>query len=273
MRRIDSSKQEMPFLDHLEELRWRIIWSALAFFSSVGAGFYIVLNYDVIKLLERPILPYLNGHMLVATHPTDGLQITISAAMWIGCILAFPIVLYQAWLFFSPALYPRERRLLMGALGAGILLFLAGSTFAFLVIMPLTMPFLLGLMQNTLEPLITGQNYFGLLFGTMLSFGLAFELPVVVLLLAAAGLVSPQMLSRFRRHAFLLIVVASAFLTPGDFVWGMLGLSVPLYCLYELSVLVARVIWRRRNAGDTSVIVLLAPLLLLKHRRTAQAAA
>jgi len=103
MRRLDRRTLELPFLEHLEELRWRIIWSALAFVASVAVGFYVVLHYDVIRLLEPPILPYLNGHHLVATHPTDGLQITIGAALWIGAMLAFPMVLYQARLFFSQA--------------------------------------------------------------------------------------------------------------------------------------------------------------------------
>lgn len=273
MRRIDKHEAEMPFLEHLEELRWRIIWSALAFVASVAVGFYVVLNYDVIRALEQPILPYLNGHRLVATHPTDGLQITIGAAMWIGCVLAFPVVLYQAWLFFSPALYPRERRLLQSALAGGILLFIAGASFAFFVIMPLTMPWLIKLMDNALDPMITGLNYFGLLYSSMLGFGFAFELPVVVLLLTAAGLVSPQRLSRFRRHAVVLIVAGSAFLTPGDFAWGTLALSIALYMLYELSVFIAHIIWRRRNAADSSVIILLAPLLLLRQRRTAIAVA
>ena len=272
MRRIDKHETEMPFLDHLEELRWRIIWSALAFVASVAIGFYVVLQYDVIHMLQQPILPYLKGHQLVATHPTDGLQIKISAAMWIGCVLAFPIVLYQAWLFFSPALYPRERRLLMSALAGGILLFVVGAWFDFKVVMPMTMPWLIGLMDNALEPMITGQNYFGLLYGSMLGFGFAFELPVIVLLLTAAGLVSPQLLSRLRRHAIVLIVVASALLTPGDFVWGTLALSVPLYVLYEASVIAARIIWRRRNSEDGSVVILLAPLLLIRHRRTPVAA-
>lgn len=262
----------MPFLDHLEELRWRIIWSVLALIASVALGFYVVLHYNIITLLERPILPYLNGHRLVATHPTDGLKITISAAMWIGCVLAFPVALYQAWSFFSPALYARERRLLMGALAGGVLLFVAGAIFAYSAILPMTFPWLMGLMANTFDPMITGENYFGLLFSTVLTFGLAFELPVVVLLLAAAGLVTPQLLSRVRRHAIVLIVVASAFLTPGDFVWGTLALSVPLYLLYEVSVFVARIVWRRRKASDDSVIVLLAPLLLWGNRRSLRAA-
>jgi sec-independent protein translocase protein TatC len=179
MRRVDLSSHEMPFLEHLEDLRWRIIWSALAFVASVAA------------------------------------------------------------------------------------------LFAYAVVVPVTLPFLITLMKDVLNPMITGQNYFGLLYGTMLGFGFAFELPFVILLLTAAGLVSPQILSRFRRHAVVLIVAASAFLTPGDFVWGTLALSGPLYMLYELSVPAARMIWSQRNATDTSVVILFAPLLLLKHRRSA----
>jgi sec-independent protein translocase protein TatC len=119
--------------------------------------------------------------------------------------------------------------------------------------------------------MITAENYFGFVFGMVLSFGAAFELPVVVLLLTAAGLVTPQFLSRYRRHAIVLIVTAGAFLTPGDYVWSTVALAVPLYLLYELSVLVARVIWRRRRSGDDTIAILLAPLLLLHRRARAHA--
>lgn len=277
MRRIERSNAElssgeMPFLDHLEELRWRIIWSALAVVASMALGFYVVLHYNIITALEAPILPYLNGHRLVATHPTDGLQITISAAMWFGLVLSFPVVLYQAWLFFSPALYPREKRLLSVALAGGVLLFVAGAAFAYRVVLPFTIPFLIKMFGTALDPMITGENYFGFLFSTVLSFGVAFELPVVVLLLSAAGLVTPQFLGKFRRHAFVFILIASAFLTPGDFAWGTLAMSLSLYMLYELSLLVARVIWRRRESADAPVIILLAPLVLWHNRRRLQAA-
>src|SRR5207248_3248953 len=99
---------EMPFLDHLEELRWRIIWSLAAAGVAIACGFFVVLRFGVIARLEAPILPYLHGHHVVATHPTDGLQITISAAMWIGAVLAMPVIIFQAWMFLAPALYRRE---------------------------------------------------------------------------------------------------------------------------------------------------------------------
>ena len=265
MRTIKRTDAEMPFLDHLEELRWRIIWSVAAVVAGIALGFYLVLHYDALALLEAPILPYLKGHHLVATHPTDGLQITISAAMWIGLVVALPVVLYQAWLFLAPALYPRERRLLIVALGSGLGLFVLGVGFAYRVILPLSLPWLFGLFGTALEPMITAQHYFGFLFGMALSFGLAFELPVVILALAAVGLVTPQLLAAYRRHAIVLLVILAAFLTPGDFIWGTLALAVPLYALYEVSILVAKVLYRRRPSDAEAVAVLLAPILALRH--------
>ena len=272
MRRVRPNEVEMPFLDHLEELRWRIIWSLAAVAGGMGIGFYVTLHFGVLGRLEAPILPYLNGHHVMATHPTDGLQFTINAAMWIGGVLAFPVVLYQAWSFLSPALYARERQLLIAALSGGIALFVAGAAFAFVVVLPLSLPFLFGLFGTALEPMVTAENYFGFVFGLVVSFGLAFELPVVVLMLSGAGLVTPAMLARYRRHAVVLIMVASAFLSPGDVVSTTLALAVPLYLLYELSVAVARVMHRRGRRADDGIAILLAPLLLLRGRPARHAA-
>ncbi len=262
MRNKSSSDTEMPFLDHLEELRWRILWSVAASVIGIAVGFYVALHYDVLTLLERPILPYLNGHHVVATHPTDGLQITINAAMWIGCVIALPVALYQAWLFLAPALNARERRLLVASLAGGVGLFMLGALFAYGVILPMALPWLFNLFGTALEPMITAENYFGFVFSMVLSFGLAFELPVVVLLLAAVGLVTPDFLRRYRRHAFVLILVLAAFLTPGDFVWSTLALSAPLYALYEASVLVAAITWRHRS--ESTIASVLVPLLAMR---------
>ena len=264
MRHIDRSDAEMPFLDHLEELRWRIIWSLLALIVGVALGFFLVLRFDVLALLEQPILPFLHGHHVMATHPTDGLQLTISAAMWIGCVAAFPVLLYQTWLFLAPALYVKERQVLISALLGGVVLFALGAAFAYFVMLPMSLPWLFTMFGRALEPMITAENYFGFVFSMVLSFGLAFELPIVILLLAAAGLVTPRMLNRYRRHAVVLIVLFSAFLTPGDFVWSTLAMSVPLYLLYEMSVLASYAIWRRRSGHTETVAALVAPVLALR---------
>jgi sec-independent protein translocase protein TatC len=260
-----SRNAEMPFLDHLEELRWRIIYSLAAILMAIAIGFFVVMHYDILGKLEAPIIPFLHGHHVVATHPADGLQISISAAMWIGAVLAFPVIVYQAWLFLSPALYRGEKRLLIAALAGGIVLFVTGALFAFVVVLPMSLPWLFDLFGTALGPMITAESYFGFVFSMVITFGLAFELPVVVLLLAAAGLVTPRFLNRYRRHAVVIIVAASAILTPGDYVWSTILLSVPLYLLYELSVLATYVIWRNRPVARESVAILLAPLLLLRR--------
>src|SRR5262245_27463382 len=263
MRRI-SPDSDMPFLEHLEELRWRIIWSLFAIVVGVAAGFYLVMHFDLVAHLESPILPFLNGKHVVATHPTDGLQITVSASIWIGVVLSFPFVVYQAWLFLLPALYPRERTLLIAALVGGMVLFGVGALFAYWVVLPMSLPWLFKFFGTALEPMITAESYFGFVFGLVLSFGLAFELPIVVLLLAAAGLVRPELLTKVRRYAIVVIVTAAAFLTPGSDPMSTIALALPLYVLYEVSVLIARVIWRHR-ATDDSVAILLAPLVFLRQ--------
>ena len=120
------------------------------------------------------------------------------------------------------------------------MLFLSGAALAYFVVVPLALPWLFGFAGPSLVPLITAEDYFSFVFAMVLTFGVSFELPIVVLALSALGIVTPQFLSKYRRHAIVLIVIIGAFLTPGDMVWTTLALSVPLYALYELSV--ARVV-------------------------------
>jgi sec-independent protein translocase protein TatC len=237
---------EMPFLDHLEELRWRIIYSLAAVLIAVGIGFWIALSFDVVGLLARPILPLIPEHKLVYTHPGEAFTVILNAALTIGTVLAAPVVLYQAWAFLSPAMHRHERRIGIGVLFSGLLLFLGGAALAYFVVVPLALPWLMGFGGPSLIPLITAEEYFSFVFSMVLTFGVSFELPIVVLALAALGIVTPQFLSKYRRHAIVVIVIIAAFLTPGDLVWTTIALSVPLYALYELSVAAAYVIYRRK---------------------------
>lgn len=237
----------MPFLDHLEELRWRIIYSLGAAIICIGIGFWVTLQFDLVGILAQPILKILPTHKLYFTHPSDKFSITLNTAMTCGIVLAAPVILYQLWLFLAPALHVHEKRVGMGVLAAGTLLFIAGAALAYLVVVPLALPWLMDFGTTTMEPLITAEEYFGFIFAMVLTFGLSFELPIVVLALATLGIVTPQFLSKYRRHAIVLIVIVGAFLTPGDLVWTTIALSVPLYGLYELSVLAAYVIFKRRE--------------------------
>jgi len=179
--RPDPERGEMPFLDHLEELRWRIIWSLVALVVGVGAAMVLLLNVDVIGWLERPILPYLGGHHLVYTHPGDPFQIILQASAALGLLLALPVVLYQLWAFIAPALYKHERGVALGVTGAAVLLFASGAALGYFVVLPLAIPWLMGFGGSALEPMITAGDYFGFVFSLVLAFGVAFELPVVIL--------------------------------------------------------------------------------------------
>ncbi len=242
-----SDSGEMPFLDHLEELRWRIIYSLGSALVAIGIGFWVTLHFDLVAILAKPIVPLLPDHSLKYTHPSDAFSITLNTAMTCGLVLAGPVILYQLWLFLAPALHPHEKRVGIGVLFAGLLLFISGAVLAYVVVIPLALPWLLGFGSATMQPLITAEEYFGFVFSMVLTFGVSFELPIVILALSALGIVTPQFLSHYRRHAVVLIVIIGAFLTPGDLIWTTIALSVPLYLLYEMSVAAAYVVYKRKQ--------------------------
>lgn len=250
-----SNNAEMPFLDHLEELRWRIIWSLVAVVLGVVAAFIVLQQFDIFKFLERPILPYLNGNKLKYTHPADPFSVLISASFTIGIVIALPVILYQVWAFLAPALYRHEKRLVLPVIFGAIALFVSGVALSFYVVLPLAIGWLMKIAANTdaLEPMITYREYFSFAVNMSLAFGLCFELPIVILALATLGIVTPEFLRRYRRHALVLCVVAGALLSPGDLVWTTMLLAAPLYLLYELSVVLTVIVYRRRRKKEAQL--------------------
>jgi sec-independent protein translocase protein TatC len=247
-----NSTAEMPFLDHLEELRWRIIWSLGALAIGLALGFLIVTKFKLLYILQQPIAPFLSGHKLVYTHPADTFSITLSAAMVVGAVIASPVVLYQVWAFLSPALHRHERRVVIPVIIGAVVLFVGGVALAYFFVLPMTLRFLLNFQVASLDPMITAADYFGFVTILSLTFGAVFELPLLILALAGLGLVTPKFLARFRRYALVLSLLLSAFITPGDLFIATLAMAVPLYLLYELSVLLAAVIFRKREAARFS---------------------
>ena len=241
---------EMPFLDHLEELRWRILWSLLALIAGVIVCFTLLLNYDVILLLERPILPYLSGQKLVYTHPADPFKITMSLAFALGAIVASPVIVWQVWGFLSPALYKHEKKVVIPVLIFGALLFLGGVALAFFGIIPITLRMFFSIQTNSLTPMITLGDYFDFTISLCLVLGAVFELPIAVLALTALGIVTPTMLGKFRRHAVVVCLVGGAFITPGQDPFSLLAIAIPLYFLYELSVVCSLLVFRRRQRRE-----------------------
>ena len=237
---------EMPFLDHLEELRWRLIWALLAFMVGVIIAFVLLMRGDVIAVLERPILPYLHGRNLVYTHPGDPFKIVLSISLVLGAILALPVIIYQIWSFLAPALYKHEKRLIIPVFMGGTVLFLAGVAMAYFFALPLTLHFLMNFQAQSLDPMITAADYFSFATSMSLAFGVVFELPMVIVALTAFGIVTPLLLNKFRRHAIVACAVVAAVITPGDLISTTIALAIPLYLLYELSVVLSIGVYRRR---------------------------
>jgi sec-independent protein translocase protein TatC len=242
-----TESKEMPFLDHLEELRWRLIWSLAALAVGTAIAFAVVWNFGVIEFLQRPIEPYMNGRHLVYTHPGDSFSIFITTSLIFGMVLASPAVLYQLWAFLSPALYQHEKKVVIPVLVGAALLFASGVALAFYVVIPLTLSFLMTFQSASLDPMITASEYFGFVTTLALLFGAVFQLPIVILALTALGILNPALLARFRKHAFLGIWVISAVITPGDFLGTTVVLTASLYLLYEASIWLSMMVFRGRQ--------------------------
>src|SRR5216117_1060666 len=172
-------------------------------------------------------------------------MLTLKVAFALGCLVASPVVIYQIWAFLSPALYERERRLIVPALAVGVVLFLAGALACYRWLLPAALRVFMSFQRSDLNPMITIDRYFGMAVPFVVGCGLITELPLVVTILAALGIVTPQFLGRQRRYAIVIAAFLAAILTPPDAVSMMLMLG-PLLLLYELSIWCAWIASRRR---------------------------
>jgi sec-independent protein translocase protein TatC len=240
---------EMPFFDHLEELRWRILWSLLALIVASVIGFVLVDQLRVMELLIRPIEPFLDGEKLKFLSPMDPFFVTIKLAIVTGFVLSSPIIIYQVWAFLAPALLPSEKRVIVPALYMGLVLFLTGVALAYEFVLPVTLRFTMGFQTGFLEQSIVVGPYMAMVTRLLLAFGFVFELPVVILILSALGLVTPEFLASKRRHAIAGITILAAVITPGDVVTVTVMMMVPLVLLYELSIVLSKLVTRKRRAA------------------------
>lgn len=249
---------EMPFLDHLEELRLRILRSLGAVVVGFGVGLWAVQQFQLVSLLKRPIAPYLLDGKLIVTSPTEPVMIVLKLGFLVGLVLASPVILWQTWAFLAPALYAREKKALVPSLFLGLLLFLTGAVLAYLYVVPQALRVLLSFQSEAIAPFITYDAYFGFVLQVVLALGISFELPLVMVILSWVGVVGPAEMSRFRRYAIVLAFIGGAILSPGADVLSMLMMTLPLIVLYEVglagSVIVQR---RRRRAALISGLVLL----------------
>jgi sec-independent protein translocase protein TatC len=250
---LGTSAGDMPFLDHLEELRWRILWSLVAIILFTLVGFWLVIHFDVLGLLEAPIKPLLDGSKLKYLNPTVPFFISLKLAVVVGLLLSSPVVGYQLWAFLAPALRPQEKRTIVPTLSFGLVLFLAGVAMAYYVALPVTLEFTMGFQTESLEQAIVIDQYLSFVIRLLFAFGLVFEMPVVILAFTYIGLVTPEFLVAKRRHAIATITVVAALITPGDVLTLTVMMMIPLVILYEVSIVLSKIVVRRRAEASIAL--------------------
>jgi sec-independent protein translocase protein TatC len=239
----DSLQDSMPamsFLEHLEELRKRIIYSLIA----VTVGFFACWNYHefIFRFVQRPVMDALqrNGmaEKLVYLNPTEPFNLYLKVAFLAGLFVTSPFVLYQVWLFISPGLYRNEKRYVLPFMFSTVFLFLGGGLFAYKMVYPAALNFLIDYGKQ-FQPMITIGEYTDLFLTIMLGMGLIFEMPILVFFLSMMGIVSPRWMWRNVRYSILVIFIVAAILTPTTDILNMCLFAAPMVGLYILSIGVA----------------------------------
>ncbi len=235
---------EMPFLDHLEELRWRLIksFAAVVIFTIIAFAFSDYLM-DFLLMTTKNLNHPINLQVLKVQ---TVFIIKLELALITGIVISLPVIFYQIWAFVAPGLMENERKYVVPVVGFATISFLAGAAFALFVIVPLALDFFLGLAPESVQNQIALDFYFGFIARLVLVFGVVFELPLVSLFLTKLGLITPDMLRKYRRYAIVIIFVAAAILTPPDPTTQIM-LAIPLAILYEITIWISRIFFPKRS--------------------------
>jgi sec-independent protein translocase protein TatC len=249
-----------PLIEHLTELRSRLIKSAFSFV--VGMVLCFTVAGKIFNFLAEPIVGILqdNGQEpdLIFTGLQQGFMVNIQISLFGGFILAFPFIGFQLWKFIAPGLYKNEKGAFLPFLIASPVLFFVGASFAFYVVMPLAFDFFLGFQQRS-DPSVTSlvgitylgtiNEYLGLTMKFIIAFGLCFQLPVLLTLMGKVGLVSSEGLGRVRKYAVVGILLLAAIVTPPDVITQII-LFVVVYALYEISIFMVKIVEKKREDID-----------------------
>lgn len=233
-----SERAELPgmsLMEHLEELRKRIVHSAI--YLALGFGVAYFFHERLYAFVQAP-LSHL-GIKLNYTHPMDPLNLYLQVALIGGAILASPFILYQVWLFIAPGLYQREKRFVIPFMAATVGLFLAGASFGYFFVFPGALKILVLGFGKAFNPVVTIEDYTGFFLSIILGLGISFEMPILIFFLAMFGIVSPKFLWKNIRYAILVVFVVAAFICPSPDPWTMCIYAIPMLSLYIVGIGVA----------------------------------
>jgi sec-independent protein translocase protein TatC len=233
-----SIEQEQPLVVHLLELRDRLVKVILSVLVVFLALFWF--RNELYTLLAQPLLAHLPaGSSMIATEVASPFIAPVKLALWVSVFIAIPVILYHLWAFVAPGLYKNERRLILPLVISSTLLFFAGAAFAYFLVFPLIFKFFTLTAPEGVAVMTDITKYLGFVLNLFFAFGVAFETPVLVVLLVWAGVVTPQALAEKRRYIIVLAFIIAMLLTPPD-VASQFLLAIPLCLLFELGLLVAR---------------------------------
>jgi sec-independent protein translocase protein TatC len=238
----------MTFLEHLDELRKRILYSIIG--MAVGFAVCWIFREQIFAFIQYPILQVLKK--LVVTRPTEAFTIYMKVAFVGGIFVAAPVILVQIWMFIAPGLYRKEKRFVVPFLLSSTTLFLLGGAFAYYIVLPPALKFLIVEFGAQFTPMITAEDYFDLVFVIIVGMGAVFQLPVLIAFLSMFGLISPRFLWKNFRYAFLLITILAAVVSPTTDPFNLLLWTGPMVALYLIGIVVSWIFKRRRAKKEAA---------------------
>ena len=256
-----DEEEKLPFTGHLEELRRRLIIC----FIAVGIGFagcylfkerlFAILMDPLVRVMQpgqnliftglaEAFFTYLKVSFLAGLMMAQEAQDVLSDLIRVAILIAFPVIIYQFWMFFAPGLYDKEKRLLIPIVFLSSVFFVGGALFGYFIVFPFGFKFFLGFATDIIRPLPSMKEYLSFSSKLLIAFGLVFELPLVITFLAKLGIVSVDFLKKNRKYALVIFFAGAAILTPPDVVTQVM-MALPLMVLYEISIVGARIFGRR----------------------------
>jgi sec-independent protein translocase protein TatC len=245
----DDDSGKMSFLEHLDELRKRIIWAVAA----VGVGFGITIFFinDIFGFIMRPMQRLLpTGQTLIYTDPSEAFMLQIKIALISGLILASPMVFAQVWLFIAPGLYSHEKKWAIPFIVMSTFFFVVGAAFSHYIVFPIVWRFFVGFTTDYLTFMPRVEPAFSMYLRLILALGITFQLPTIVLFLAKMGMITPRFMIRHIKFAVLLIVIAAAVLSPDGGGVGMVAMGAPVILLYIFSIGLAWMFGKKKRVAD-----------------------
>lgn len=246
---MEKDEKEMSFLDHLEELRWRII-KALSgiIIGSIVTAFFI--DWIVSNILFAPAKNTVPPLTIINLKPYGQFLLYMEVIIIGGAVLSVPNIIYQFWRFIEPALKPNERKYIVSIVLFTTVCFLSGVVFSYYLLLPAALGFFAGFGTTVIENNIAASEYLSFVISMVLASGLVFELPMASFFLSKIGILKPSFMRKYRRHAVIGILLIAAIVTPGPDITSQVMLGIPLFILYEISILICKYSQRKEKPGE-----------------------